>query len=308
MASRGAVQSRPRSKLSAPWRTRISSPSTVRAPASRARRISARAAVAVDEVDDRRRSRPGSAGSAVGVVEPDRRAVDEQLGGLGRVDHRGRRGPRRALRVRARTLTSAPAALERPDRGAGAAAGAEHERGLRRASPSAARRPGASVLSAWIAPSSANVSVFAAPICARARRSPSSARASARLLVRDRHVGAREPGLRERARRSRRTARAGPAGAGSASRRGRAPSYAAWCIAGERLWSTGQPRTPKRFGVGHPSLLAGDLPPRALALAVVGLDVALELRVGRGEVVRAVAVGLDDVVEVVDASPGSRRP
>src|SRR3954452_20154509 len=74
---------------------------------------------------------------------------------------------------------------------------------------------------------------------------------------------------------------------------------AAWWMAGERLCATGQPAT----AVSTRALT------RALALggrftaflrpgAVVLRDIALELRVGAGERMRAVAARLDDVEEV----------
>ena len=66
------------------------------------------------------------------------------------------------------------------------------------ANGSAAISAGASVLSAWIEPSAPNTSVFAAPI-ARARAVGSVGQRQRRLLVRDRHVRAAEPGAGQRA-------------------------------------------------------------------------------------------------------------
>src|SRR3954452_6657966 len=94
-------------------------------------------------------------------------------------------------------------------------------------------------------------------------------------------------------------------------------------MAGERLWLTGQPRTPnltnrctgprpRRRAAGPspcsergpwagPSLAARRvLAAELVALAVVGGDVALELRVGGGERVRAVGARAHDVEQVAD--------
>ena len=127
------------------------------------------------------------------------------------------RAPSSAASARARSgvrfqtpRRAAPALAQRPHRGAGRAAGAEHERAAagRARSARAASSPGASVLSARIAPSS-NVSVFAAPI-ARAASVASSASASAASLCgivtltpRKPAAGQRPHGLGEQVRRQR---------------------------------------------------------------------------------------------------------
>ena len=205
-----------------------------------------------------------------------------------------------------------PACEQRPHDGAGAAAGAEHERACARARARRARRcsPGASVLSAWIAPSGGE---------GQRVRGADRARALGRLvgererglLVRDRHVRADEARLPAARGPSRRTARAGPGAAGSASPVRPSSASAALCIAGERLCATGQPRTPRRASAAL-AARRGSLPPRS-ARCVVGGDVASNCAsVARRRARRAAR--LDDVVEVlrprrgaaawIEASPG----
>src|SRR3954447_21283538 len=76
---------------------------------------------------------------------------------------------------------------------------------------------------------------------------------------------------------------------------------------GDRLWATGQPRTPRRFmALAEPLAVRRVLAAQRVALLVVGRDVPLELRVGRREGVRAVAARLDDVVRVFPLR-GARR-
>src|SRR3954469_12654933 len=138
------------------------------------------------------------------VVQADRCAVDEHLRRPPRLDRRdaeiGREAPGAlgaaipdedlgagaAQRVRRGSPAAAPARPRARGRGGAAAAGgrppAPSTSAVRGAgSPRASRSPGASVLSARIAPSGPNVSVFAAPI-ARASSEASSARASAASL------------------------------------------------------------------------------------------------------------------------------
>src|SRR4051794_27492899 len=69
-------------------------------------------------------------------------------------------------------------------------------------------------------------------------------------------------------------------------------------MAGERLWATGQPSTPSRVIAARPSALRRALAALGGARGVVLRDVRLELRLGRGERVAAVATRLDDVEEV----------
>ena len=124
---------------------------------------------------------------------------------------------------------------------------------------SAAISPGASVLSAAIR------AVARTSACwrRRSRRAAGVAvvgQGQRRLLVRDRHVGAGEPGagqrphgLGERLGRHRQPA-------GSASPSGRARRSAALCIAGERLWRDGPAED---AAAPLSSCCAGSLPPRA---------------------------------------------
>ena len=267
----------------------------MRAPALSARRMSARAAAPVDEVDDGRESPRDRAGSASGSSRPTGVQLTRHSA---RTRWSTRRTPRTSARcgVRARTRDLGPGALERPDDGAGAAAGAEDERGSRRLAERG-ERPGASVLSASIVPSSRKVSVFAAPICARACRSTTSATRIARSLCgivtlapANPACGQRADGLGEQLGRDRQALVAVVVEARRARTRPGA-SRASGCA---------RPASRGRRSASSPTV-GGRLPAAALALLVVGLDVALELRVGRGEVVGAVAVRLDDVEEVVDA-------
>ena len=143
---------------------------------------------------------------ASGSAEPDRRAVDDDLG-------RRRAAPPRARRarsasatarsgVRFQTATSAAPARTSAQTAARAAppapstsarpAGADPS-----VCASAAISPGASVLSAWMAPSRSNVSVLAAPISRAASRRLVGERERG-LLVRDRHVDAAEAGRGQR--------------------------------------------------------------------------------------------------------------
>ena len=184
--------------------------------------------------------------------EPDRRAVDDDLGRDRDPRRRARRAPRRAPR-RARACGSRPPRRPRrparaptPRRARAPPAPSTSARPPGRVAHAAQRAraaPGASVLSAWIAPSS-NVSVLAAPI-ARAASARRVGERERRLLVRDRHVdaaeaggGQRAHGLREQLRRQRQRQVAPVVEA-----RGRAAP--ALCIAGEREWATGQPQTPR---------------------------------------------------------------
>ena len=180
-------------------------------PRSRAARSSARAARAVDQVDDASRTPDGSA-AAARRRRRGRRGV--QLTSIsaatGSSTTCGRRAPRARSRVRfqhahrRRPACAAPRRPRAPSRRRRARARVARRR--RRAPPGS---PGASVLSASIAPSSPKVSVFAAPI-ARAVVGRLVGERERRLLVRDRHVRAveaRRPGARGP---SRRTARAGP--------------------------------------------------------------------------------------------------
>ena len=208
---RAALRARSRARsCSAPWRTSTSRPSTTAAPPARAHATSGRLAVAVDEVDDdcRDRRRPIPAPPALlSVVLPTRQAdrrvqFTSRSGGAGCVAPPTRRAPPpappRARPCGSRPRTSAARLAQRPDR--------SPRRAPRRRAPERACRDRAlaerveqarpaSVLSASIRPS-ANVSVLAAPIAAAAAARASSASVERGELVRDRHVGAAEPGRR----------------------------------------------------------------------------------------------------------------
>ena len=234
---------------------------------------------------------------------------------------RGRSTPRRpsSRRKRRGTLGRAvpdrdlgrPGLAQRPDRRARCRRRRARARMPAGRAPSAAIRPGASVLSASIVPSGLKVSVLAAPI-ARAAALALVGERERGVLVRHRHVGA-ERSRRRRARgRSRRTARAGPAAAGSSSRSRPSAASAARCIAGERLWRDrpaehAQPALAcarATGGAGRRSRRA----PRCRRRRRPGTGV------GRRERELAAAVRLGDVVEVgdvrgwaaatIDASPG----
>ena len=162
-----------------------------------------------------------------------------------------------------------------------------------------------------IAPSGVNVSVFAAPI-SRAALAGVRRERERRLLVGDRHVGAEEAGRRrQRADGLARTAPAAPAGAGSASRAARGSASAAFCIAGERLCATGQPRTPRR--VLTCACSTGGCPPLFGDGRPVGGGVGFELRRRDRELVLAAAVRAGHVVHVghvgrVGGGPDRRQP
>ena len=185
IASRGAVLPVQRSNDAAPCATRISSPSTTVAPLLLALREEPRAAGPVDHVHHKASGtqfigpeRAGLervvAGSRVPTdvqlttISAGFRCVDgapaevggQPLGALAACGSRPRRRPR--PRRAARTRRRAP---RRP------------RRARARVSPRGSTRerleqPGASVLSASIAPRSRNVSVFAAPIARAASASP----------------------------------------------------------------------------------------------------------------------------------------
>ena len=202
-------------------------------------------------------------------LQSDRRRVDEQIGLRGQARRR-RRPPSSAQSRSARSRRAVPdphlggaGLTQRPDHGARAAAGAEHER---------ASGPAGSNGSASIRPGRVGVVGVDRAVAANVERVGGADRARGvgrlvgererRLLVRDRHVGAREAGARQRRARSPRTARAAPAAAGSASRRARARRSAASCIAGERLCAH---RPAEHAADRHQRLStsSGDLPPAA---------------------------------------------
>ena len=121
----------PRSKLSAPWATRIARPSTTATPSSRAAATSGVGAWRVDEVDDMRAvteqigiqaQRPERVGSAHMSVHADGGRVHEQIRGP-RARDRGDAERGRKLRARARARGSRPRpprpprAAPRPPRG-----------------------------------------------------------------------------------------------------------------------------------------------------------------------------------------------
>ena len=188
-----------------------------------------------------------------------------------------RRGPLRASDStpgpRARRRRAAPTrrhgrCLRRPARAPSGPAGLNG---------SAAISPGASVLSAAIRPSGSNSSVLAAPIAA-ARGVGSVARASAASLCGIVTLTPRKPACGSAATVSANSS-GGPAAADSASRLARRQRSAAFWMAGERLWATGQPTTPSRVReetrairelspkwcpLGDYLQRSGELPPRAL--------------------------------------------
>ena len=209
IASSGGSRPVQRSKDSAPCLTSTSRPSTTSAPprlrpglrrASRARRRRGRRRAAAG-----RSRRRGS--SSIDVVRP--RARPRSRSRPRRRPPAPRRSPRRAPR-RARWRARACGSRRSPRRPASRSAQAAARPAPPAPSTSAvmparrraaARRagPAASVLSAWIAPSS-KVSVFAAPI-ARAASLGVVGQRERRLLVRDRHVRAAVARRRQRAHR-----------------------------------------------------------------------------------------------------------
>ncbi len=258
-ASRARDADRPvqRSSESAPWRTRISRPSTTRTPRRRAaargrcRASRRRESTTMEYLDTSSAPSGKSLEGSHRSCRPADGAVDEQVGRPARRPRRARRAsaasclPARAA-CGSRPSTSAPGVAQRPDRGRGRS---RPRRARARVAPagdsgSAARSPGASVLSAAIAPVGAE-----GQRVRRADRPGALGRLvgqrERRLLVGDRHVGADEAGAGQRA-----------DGLGEELRRDRQPlvapvaspsaASAALCIAGERLWATGQPRTPRR--------------------------------------------------------------
>ena len=218
------------SRLSAPWWTRISRPSTTVHPSAASPPPGARCRRPGRRGRPRTRICPSSSapsGRSLNVASASWRPTAVQLTSRSAVPARrdgahAEVGGERlgALRrpVPDRHVGGAGLA-QRPGGRAGAAARAEDERAVRPrgGSGSAASRPGASVLSARIVPSRAKLSVFAAPIAARRRRRRVG-EGERRLLVGDRDVRAAEAGRRQRADGLGEAARAAPAGAGSASR------------------------------------------------------------------------------------------
>ena len=172
-----------------------------------------------------RRNRP-SAGSSLNVLDGSASPTEVQLTSTSAAHRRGDRARRRARPraraarsgVRFQTATVGARLRQRVGRGARASRPRRGQRACAaRRSPSAASSPGASVLSAAMAPPGAKVSVLAAPM-ARAAVGGLVGQRERRLLVRDRDVGAGEAragqgahGLGEELGRR-------PAGAGSASR------------------------------------------------------------------------------------------
>ena len=137
-------------------------------------------------------------------VEPHARAIDQYVRCDRRRRRRAHRGPRARSGVRFQIATSAPAraSAQTTARALPPAPSTSAERSGR--SPSAAIRPGASVFSAAISPPAEKVSVFAAPI-SRALSLALGGQRERRLLVRDRHVRARESRRRTAPARCRRT-------------------------------------------------------------------------------------------------------
>ena len=212
IASTGASRPVQASKLNAPWRTRTSSPSTTVHPRRRASATSSGAAGPVDQVRHGRvcAQRIGVERQILElpVGQPDTRAVDQKIGRRWpsrRLD--AEVGGQRAARsgVRFQTLTRAapasrsawatPRALPpAPSTSAVWPAGSTPRRRARRGSP--ARR-------CWrrgSPPSSANVSVLAAPI-ARAAAVAASASASAASLCGIVTLAPTKPGGGQRAHR-----------------------------------------------------------------------------------------------------------
>ena len=170
----------------------------------------------------------------------------------GRVDRRRRRGRRASACARARAAVPdrdrRSGLAQRPHRRAGGAAGAEHDRAA-----SGDRAPDRRDHAGRVGVVGVDRAVG---------REAQRVRGADRARRRGRAVGERERGVlvghasrwRRRTRRqaargpSPRTARGAPADAGSSSRAARAPRTPRCCIAGERLWKTGQPSTPRRPG------------------------------------------------------------
>ena len=161
ITSRSALAARSRrAKLSAPWRTSISSPPTTAHSALARCELERRAAGPVDQVHHRRvrADRIGQQGQFLEglgrIAETDARAVDEQVGAAAVARPvRATSAPRLAARSRRAVpdphVASPPRAAPRRRR-ARVPPAPRTSAVVRGASPSAASRPGASVLSAWI--------------------------------------------------------------------------------------------------------------------------------------------------------------
>ena len=313
-------------RLSAPWRTRISRPSTTVHPALRRRRQELGAAVPVDEVDHARVSPRSSAPSGrslkrcIGIAEPDRRAVDEQVGRYRRVERRARRGRRRAPRARSgrpvpdRHVGRAGLA-QRPGDRAGAAA---RRRGRARVRPRGrlgqrgeqARRVG--VVGVDRRRPARSVSVFAAPIAARALASPASASASAASLWGIVTFAPRKPAAGSARTVSSQQLGRDRAGAGSASRaqpeRGAAPRCASPASGCGRRASRGRRGGARRSVGGGLSTATG---PCRRAPRACGCRRRRRARTAASvdeKLCAPFAARLDDVVEAADVRPGRRRP
>ena len=207
MVARGASRPVQRSRLSAPWRTRTSRPSTTRDPPAAAHAASAVPPSRVDQVHQHRgrlepaRGRASSVGLG-GRVEPHRGGVDHDVRraravGVGSPPGRGQLlAPARRCGSRPRPRPP-PRAAPRPRPGPRPPAPSTSALLPAGASPSAAISPGASVLSASI-PRSVKVSVLAAPTAVAAGLARVGQRERG-LLVRDGHVQARVAGGGQRA-------------------------------------------------------------------------------------------------------------
>ena len=193
MTSSGAWRPVHSSKLSAPWATSTSSPSTVRAPCAWRSREQLRGSGAVDQVDDigvltdliERQSElverlilSSRAFYAGCRVQADGGAVDEQIGGVGARARRARRARARASRARSGVRFQTDTSLAPASRSAHTAARAlppapsTSARGMRGHLVSGrARRSGRGRRCSRrrSSPSAANVSVLAAPISRAAR-------------------------------------------------------------------------------------------------------------------------------------------
>ena len=266
-----------------------------RASPPRAARRSVGAAGPVDEVHHGRVSRRSVIGGQRQVLE---RGCDARAGptavqltsrsaACAAPRRRGRRArrPARAARsgVRFQTATSAPGLAQRPDDGARAAAGAEHERACARGGGVAAARrcsPGASVLSACDRAVGAEGQRVGGADRARARRVASSASASAASLCGIVTFAPAKPAapsardrLGEQLGRDRQQLVAPVA---EAERRQRG-------VVHRRRAAVARPASRGRRGASRAlsSVHRRSLPPSCARACVVGRDVALELRVGR---------------------------
>ena len=230
---------------------------------------------------------------------------------------RGRRARRRAARARSgvrfqtRDLGAAPrAAPSTTARALPPAPSTSAARARRGGSGSAAIRPGASVLSAWIAPVSREGQRVrgADRARARSRRRRRRARAPPPCAGSSRWRRRSPPRGSARTVSSKQLGRDGqqlvaPVVAARAPRAPRCASPASGCGA------TGQPRTPRRASSAQPAQHCdGSLPPSSARACACRRRRRAGTARRCARSVRAVAARLDDVVEVADLRRAAPRP